>query len=138
MRRLLFFVATACVAFFSACDSGPDADPKSKLVGTWQRQFEFQGAKARTIVTLGADRKFTEKLELVEPGGQMQRQDYAGEWSYDGNNFTRRYLQENGRQFSGGKMRFATLELKSVTSKEFLGRDNVGGVEYVFQRAESR
>jgi hypothetical protein len=120
----------------SACDSGTmrHDDPKSKLVGTWQREVEFQGAKGQLVLALGANRKFTERVELLEPDGRTQRQEYTGEWAYDGVKFTRRYLRENGRQYSGGKIRFATLDLTSVTSREMVGKDNIRGEVVAYQR----
>jgi hypothetical protein len=136
--RFPLLICAFTVALLSACDNGPasDGDPRSKLVGAWQREFEFRGAKGRTVVALGVDRKFTERVELVESDGRARRQEFAGEWSFDGIKFTRRYLQENGRQYSGGRLRFVTLDLTSVTDKQIVGRDNIRGEEVVFQRAE--
>jgi hypothetical protein len=136
---LRLLAVTLAVALLGACSGEAtgdgDSDPKSKLVGTWQQDFEFQGAKAHLVLALGADRKFTERIEFLEPDGRTQRQDYAGEWAYDGLKFTRRYLQENGRQYSGGKLRFATLDLTSITNREMVGKDNLRGEVVVYRRA---
>ncbi|MRD47545.1 hypothetical protein [Caenimonas koreensis] len=134
------FALIAAVGFLAGlggCDSkalGED-EPPSKLVGTWQRDFEFRGAKAHLVLSLGADRKFVERIDYVEPDGRTQQQEFAGEWSFDGVKFARRYLRENGRQYSGSVVRFATLDLTSVTSRQFTGKDNLRGEEFVFQRA---
>ena len=135
--KLFLVTASLAAALVSACDGGAvrDDDPKSTLVGTWQREFEFQGAKARLVLALGGNRKFTEQIEFLEPDGRSHRQDFAGEWSYDGLKFTRRYLQENGRQYAGGTIRFATLDVTSVSGREMVGKDNVRGEEVTYQRA---
>jgi hypothetical protein len=129
-------MAALVSASVSGCDSRPADDPKSKLVGTWQEEFEFRGAQGHLVLVLGEDRKFIEQVALVEPDGRKQVQEYVGEWSFDGIKFTRRYLQENGRQYSGAKLRFASLDLTSVTSKEIVGKDNLRGVEVIYRRAE--
>jgi hypothetical protein len=134
---LRLLAAAVVVALLAACsgEATGDGEPQSKLVGTWQQDFEFQGAKGHLVLALGADRKFTESIELLEADGRTQRQDYAGEWAFDGTQFTRRYLQENGRRYSGGKLRFATLDVTSVTGKEMTGKDNLRGEVVVYRRA---
>ena len=66
--------------------------------------------------------------------GSGQQWTFAGEWSYDGSNFKRRYLQEKGRKFSGGKMRFSTQPLRSVSSREFVTREGAAGREVAYRR----
>ena len=63
-----------------------------------------------------------------------ERHEYAGEWSYDGTNFKRRYLQENGRQFSGGKIRYATFPLASVSPSELVVDDKIQGSKVIYRR----
>ena len=60
--------------------------------------------------------------------------EFAREWSYDGSNLKRRFLQENGRQYSGGGMRFATFPLLSVNSAEFVVDDRIAKKKVTYRR----
>lgn len=119
------------------CDSAESArvdETRAKLVGTWQRTVESDSGKGRRVLTLGRDGKFTDRSERVSSDGAPERQEYAGEWSYDGTHLKRRFLQENGRQFSGGKMRYATFRLKAVSASEFVVDDNIEGRDVTYRR----
>ena len=60
--------------------------------------------------------------------------EFAREWSYDGSNLKRRFLQENGRQYSGGGMRFATFPLLSVNSAKFVVDDRIAKKKVTYRR----
>ena len=135
--RILAGMIVVLAAFLSGCDSGESArvdETRAKLVGTWLREIQTDAAKSRRVLVIGQDGKFTERASLVRPDGQSEHPDYAGEWSYDGTHFKRRYLQEGGRQYSGGKMRYATYQLLSLSNSQWVARDNVDGQEIVYQR----
>lgn len=112
-------------------------NPRARLAGTWQREMTFDGAKGRATIILAPEGKFTERLQVTGPGGNVEKVDFAGVWLTDGSSFTLRYLQENGRPYSGGKIHFLTLLLTSVTPREFTGRDELGSRDVSYQRAES-
>jgi hypothetical protein len=137
MRRTLSyaFLLGACV--LAGCDDPESVrveETRARLVGSWLEEAESGGAKSRRVVFLGADGKFTDRIVVSSSGTAAERREFAGEWSFDGTNLKRRYMQENGRQFSGGGMRFATVPVKSVTPSELVIDDNVQGREGRYRR----
>ncbi|OOG42239.1 hypothetical protein [Polaromonas sp. A23] len=138
MKKTILLPLLVALALAAGCDNEESArtdETRAKLVGTWLREAESGGVKSRRVLSLSQDGKFADRIHATAADGQSERLDYAGEWSYDGTNLKRRYLQENGRQFSGGKIRYATQPLVSVSSSELVTRDNAGGIELVYQRA---
>ena len=136
MKSALFSLVLAAT-LQAGCNSNESAridETRQKLVGTWLREVDSNGTKHRRLIVLGREGKFTDRVHTVSPDGRSERQEHAGEWSYDGTNLKRRYLQENGRQFSGGKIRFATFPLKAVSASELVANDNIEGVEVVYRR----
>ena len=109
-------------------------ETRAQLVGTWLREVESGGMKSRRVLSLSQEGKFVDRIHATAADGQSERLDYAGEWSYDGTNLKRRYLLENGRQFSGGTIRYATQPLVSVSASGFVTRDAAGGIELVYSR----
>jgi hypothetical protein len=133
---LRIFLAAALVAVVVACgeDVAVTDPPEAKLVGTWQHRAEVEGGKVHLVVSVLPDQKFVESFRFTASDGKVEAHEYTGEWSYDGSNFKRRYLTDNGRVLSGGSIRYATLELASFTSKQFVGKDNVRHREFEFER----
>lgn len=107
---------------------------RGRLVGTWSEDSASGQAVMRRVLALSADGKFTDRVVLSSPGTAPEQRVLAGEWSYDGTNLKRRYLQENGRQFSGGSMRYATSPLKSVSDAELVLEDTVQQREARYRR----
>lgn len=135
MRSVLFPIAAA-LSLLAGCDAAQGSrtdEVRTQLVGTWLDEAESGQVKIRRVLALGADGKFSDRL-AVTTAGEAERSEYAGEWSYDGTNFKRRFLQENGRQYSGGKIRYATFPLVSVSRSEFTVNDNIRGAQVVFRR----
>lgn len=135
--KLGFIAAIAIPLLFAGCDDAESVridETRTKLVGTWQRAGESDDRNGRRVLKLGKDGKFTDRSERVGSDGAVERQEYAGEWSYDGTHLKRRFLQENGRQFSGGKMRFATFPIKAVSASEFVVNDNIEGRDVTYRR----
>lgn len=131
---LLLFLFTA---FLAGCDNAESVrveETRAKLVGTWLREVDGQGAKSRRVLTLDGDGRFTDRVLVSAPDGPSKQREFAGEWSYDGKNLKRRYLQENGRQFSGGGMRYATFPLVSVAQSELVVKDTIEGREVSYRR----
>lgn len=137
MRELLLTLLVAATALAGCSLEDPaTAQTRARLVGTWLEQPGPAAASGRRVLSLKADGKFTDEIVDSASGASPQRREFAGEWSYDGTNLKRRYLQENGRQFSGGGMRYATFPLKAVTQSEMVLEDNVQKREAVYRRIE--
>jgi hypothetical protein len=89
--------------------------------------------KLRRVLVLAADGKFTDRVLVVSPGAATDAKEFAGEWSYDGTNLKRRYMQENGRQYAGGAMRYATFALKDVTQSQLIVHDSIQGRDATYR-----
>lgn len=109
-------------------------EAQTKLAGTWLREDNAQDQMTRRVLYLSADGKFSEHILVASQGGQPERRKYTREWSFDGKNLKRRFLQENGRQYSGGGMRYATFALVSVDPSEFSVIDNIVGREVSYRK----
>ena len=124
-------------ALSSGCDSPDNArieEARTKLVGTWLREVDEGSVKARRVLVLAADGKFTDHVLTATAGEAPEHRELAGEWSFDGTNLKRKYLRENGRQFSGGALRYATFPLLSVTQSELVVKDTIQGRDAGFRR----
>lgn len=135
--KIILFPILLALALLAGCDNEESLridETRAKLVGTWMRESESPGGKSRRVLFLDQQGKFADRIHAKAADGQSERLDYAGEWSYDGINLKRRYLQENGRSFSGGKIRYATQPLVSVSASELVTRDTAEGVELVYRR----
>ncbi|BEU97200.1 hypothetical protein ACDW_29050 [Acidovorax sp. DW039] len=129
MTRALF-IFFLILLFMTGCENADSLrieETRTKLVGTWLREDNVEGEQARRVLSLGADGKFVDRILVTSQNGRSEHREYAGEWSFDGTNLKRRFLQENGRQYSGGGMRYATFALVSVSSSEFVVNDNLVG-----------
>lgn len=126
--RALVSIITMAAAALTACSAQDDArieQTRARLIGTWIEEPEPGSTTARRVLSLGADGKFTYVIFATVSDPARERMELGGEWSYDGSNLKRRFLQENGRQFSGGGIRYATFPLKEVTDSEFVVEDNI-------------
>jgi hypothetical protein len=129
MTRALFILFLTLL-FMTGCENADSLrieETRTKLVGTWLREDNVEGEQARRVLSLGADGKFVDHILVTSQNGRSEHREYGGEWSFDGTNLKRRFLQENGRQYSGGGMRYATFALVSVSSSEFVVNDNLVG-----------
>lgn len=136
MRRLLCLVV-AMGTLLAGCDSAESARTegiRAQLVGTWLTEAESGQVTLRRVLSVEKDGRFSDRLLVTTSGEGAERREYAGEWSYDGTNFKRRFLQENGRQYAGGKIRYATFPLISVSASEFVVEDNIQGSKVTFRR----
>lgn len=131
--RALILLAVCTLSLVAGCD---DADEhRARLTGTWQRDIELQDGKGCAILVLERKGNFTERLYISDSNGTAQTIEYGGQWLTNGSSFTLRYLRENGRQYGGGIVRFLTLQLTSVTSEEFVGRDERQSRDVIYHRA---
>lgn len=126
------------VALVAACSDAESVrvnETQAQLVGTWLLESEAGSVKSRRVLALERNGKFSDRLTVTTSEGNPEKLEYAGEWSFDGMNLKRRFLQENGRQYSGGKIRFATFPLISVSASELVVDDNIQGRKLTFGRA---
>jgi hypothetical protein len=136
MRSILAIVALLSGLLVVACEdvqARRAGEGREKLVGTWLREIDAPIGKARRVLVLAPDGKFSEELIAHLSEGRTGRETRAGEWSYDGTNLKRRYTQEDGRQLSGN-FNFATFELTKLTPSEFEGRNHAQGEEIRYKR----
>lgn len=140
MARALF-LSIAALFLVAGCENADSLrieETRSKLVGTWLREDGTDGEKSPRLLYLGADGKFVDSISMSNSEGRIERTELSGEWSYDGKSLKRRFLQDNGRQFSGGRMRYATFTLVSAETSEFVVNDNIVGREVRYRRTFER
>jgi hypothetical protein len=136
MRSVLLIVVLLSGFLGTACEdvqARRAIEGREKLVGTWFREIDAPIGKARRVLVLSPDGKFSEELIAQLNDGRTGRETRAGEWNYDGTNLKRRYTHEDGRQLSGN-FNFATFELRTLTSSEFEGRNHEKGEEIRYKR----
>lgn len=132
-------VAIAMAGFLLvACDRPPadsfDEAVRRRLVGSWLREYEQDGARVRRLLVLAPDGHFRETARVVDASGAVMLHAHAGEWTYDGTNLKRRYTSFDGKQPAAPTMPYATFELRFESNREFVGIDNVRKREVRYQR----
>ena len=136
---LLRYCGLLLVVLLYACDSSP-ADSgqdmvKERLVGTWLREYDEEGAHVRRILILDADGKFRETSTIVAPGGADKLESQGtGQWLFDGTNLKRHYITINGKSISAPTVPFATFEISFPSRSEFVGVDHVHNREVRYRR----
>lgn len=138
-RRLA--VALALAGFLLvACDSppvdSPDETVRRRLVGSWLREYEQDGARVRRLLVLAPDGHFRETARVVDASGAVTQHAHAGEWTFDGTNLKRRYTSFDGKQPAAPTMPYATFELRFESNREFVGTDNVRKREVRYRRVD--
>ena len=138
--RLRFVLALLAGFCLSACDSPPvDSAPEmvqQRLVGSWLRDYEQDGARVRRLLVLDADGHFSETARVTTPGGAVTAHINTGEWLYDGINLKRKYLSSDGKPMSRLRLPFATFALRFESNRAFVGVDNLHKLEVRYQRVE--
>lgn len=134
----LLAVMAAC-ALLAACnqwseDSQQD-DIQQKLVGSWLREYDQEGAHVRRLLVLGPDGQFTESAKVML-GDAVTTHQHAGRWLYDGMNLKRHYTSFDGVQPSSPVLPYATFQVRFESSRELVGTDNVRRREVRYQRVE--
>ena len=135
-RWLLLLVPGALLA---ACDSAPTDAPadavRQRLVGTWLREYDAQGAHVRRILVLEADGSFREMSSIVAEGAAAKQESQgAGSWLFDGTNLKRHYASINGKPVSAPVVPFATFEISFPSKAEFTGLDRIRRLEVHYER----
>ena len=132
-RRAGLLVAAAWL--LGGCEERlSEEDNAQKLHGTWLRETEDGGVRARRILVLQADGAFQEKVRIIDSAGQATEQQHAGTWIYDGTNLKRKYTLMNGQPPSRLNLPFATFEIRFETRNEFVGIDHIHGNRIRYQR----
>ena len=122
----------------AACESqssdSPDEAVRQRLVGSWLREYEQDGAQVRRWLVLHDDGHFRETARIVEASGAVTHLAHAGEWTYDGTNLKRRYTSFDGKQPAAPTLPYATFALRFESRNEFVGTDHVRHREVRYQR----
>lgn len=140
MQVVLAILALTFGLLLGGCEDAQSLkaeETRGKLVGTWLREMEHGGDKARRVLVLSDGGKFSETLAVQYADGRTGREQRSGEWSFDGVNLKRRYTHEDGRQLSGN-FRFVTFALTVFTDSEFEGRNHAHGEEIHYRRVAER
>jgi hypothetical protein len=135
----LFFLGISLV-FLSSCDKSSHSredDIRQKLVGTWISEYSDEGGKSRTVTELSQDGGFREVEKTVNSSGEVKEATHAGDWSFDGMNFKRKYTSLEGRPLPNSQFGFATYAVTMSGSDKFVGVDNIRKLTIRFVRATS-
>lgn len=124
----------------SACNQGTDDSPEDdiqrRLVGTWLREYDQEGAHVRRLLVLGPDGNFTESARVVATDGMVTLHSHAGHWLFDGMNLKRHYTSFDGKKPSSPVLPFATFQVNFESNREFVGTDNVRKRKLRYLRVE--
>lgn len=131
-----------------ACDNGATSlsagepadsaqqDVQEQLQGTWLREYEEGGFRARRIMVLEPDSRFREMVRITDAAGVITEHRHEGTWLYDGTNLKRKYTSMDGRPPSRLNLPFAAFELKFESRNEFIGIDNVHKNQVRYRRVQ--
>jgi len=136
-KRTVFWVLSGLL--LAACDSPPDDSDaetvKQRLIGTWLREYDEQGAHVRRVLVLEADGKFREKSTVAAPGVANKTESQGtGSWLFDGTNLKRHYASLNGKAISAPTLPFVTFQISFPSRSEFVGVDHVHKLEVHYER----
>lgn len=139
MLRRRCFLVVLLTAPLAACDDAPADSPaeqvRQRLVGTWLREYEEQGARVRRILVLESSGDFQEMSSIVLPeSAQPQIAQGSGAWLYDGTNLKRRYARVNGKPLSAPVVPFVTFALRFPSRSQFVGVDHIRRREVLYHR----
>lgn len=139
LRRKLISVLATAIALV-ACDQPAqemaESDTRDKLVGTWLREIDDGGFKIRRVLVLESGGLFHEATRVIDAEGVSRTGTADGYWIFDGINFKRKYTRVDSGQISGGRITFATFQIKSASPREFTGVDNVRNIEVTYRRVD--
>ncbi len=135
-RTLLLLLPGLLLA---ACDSAPDDSDtetvKQRLIGTWLREYDEQGAHVRRVLVLEADGKFREMSTVAAPDNPDKvKSQGTGQWLFDGTNLKRHYASLNGKPISAPTLPFVTFQVSFPSRSEFVGVDHVHKLEVHYER----
>ncbi|CAA9418663.1 MAG: hypothetical protein AVDCRST_MAG51-1868 [uncultured Ramlibacter sp.] len=120
-----------------ALDAAPGESPQEvalALQGTWLREYEQDGVRARRVLTLGPNHLFRESVRAVDARGAVLEQEHEGNWFYDGTNLKRKYTSMDGKPPSRLRPPFVTVQIAFESRNAFLGTDNLRGHQVRYRR----
>ncbi|MDB5963869.1 MAG: hypothetical protein JWQ72_369 [Polaromonas sp.] len=138
----------AATLWLVACDNAPsgmpepplagaaDEDVQQELQGSWLREYEQNGVRAKRMLVLGPDGHFEETVRVTDAAGQVTEHRHAGTWLYDGTNLKRKYTSMDGKPPSRLNLPFVALALKFESRNEFVGTDHVHRNEVRYRRVQ--
>ena len=141
-------LAIACLSL-AACDNTVSSDVlgaptdsaqaavEQDLQGSWLREYEERGVRARRLLVLDADGSFRESVRVTDPAGAVTAHQHEGTWLYDGTNLKRKYTSMDGKPPSRLNLPFVALELKFESKNEFTGTDRVHKNEVRYRRVQT-
>ena len=141
-------LAIACL-WLAACDNtssstapgaptdSVQASVQQDLQGSWLREYEEGGVRARRLLELSADGSFTERVRVTDAAGAVTQHQHEGTWLYDGTNLKRKYTSMDGKPPSRLNLPFAAFEVTFLSKNEFVGVDNVHRNEVRYRRVQS-
>lgn len=129
-------LALLLISTASCGKSGSPAEDRvrQRLVGTWLNDTDEAGVKTRTVIDVAEDGGFHEFEKIVESDGSSKQVSYAGDWSFDGTNFKRKYTSKDGQPLPRSQVGYATYAVNMSRDDEFLGVDNVQQKTVKFSR----
>ena len=107
------------------------------LQGSWLREYEEGGVRARRLLVLSADGSFSERVRITDAAGSVTEHQHEGTWLYDGTNLKRKYTSMDGKPPSRLNLPFAAFEVKFASKNEFVGVDNVHRNEVRYRRVQA-
>jgi hypothetical protein len=97
---------------------------RQELVGTWMSETNEEGVRIRVVVNVIGGGGFREVESSVDPDGTSKQNSYAGEWSFDGTNFKRRYTSKDDQPLPNSQVGYTTYAVSMFRADEFLGVDH--------------
>lgn len=136
--RSLVLLSMLLMVALPGCDSTyqePVVDTvQQRLVGTWLREYDEEGAHVRRVLVLQADGKFHEMSVVRAPDVNRLESRGTGTWLFDGTNLKRHYVTLNGKALSAPTVPFATFALSFPSKGEFVGVDYVHKREVRYEK----
>jgi hypothetical protein len=127
---------TATSATPGAPTDSEQAAMQQDLQGSWLREYEEGGIRAKRLLVLAANGSFSEMVRVTDAAGAVTEHRHEGTWLYDGTNLKRKYTSMDGRPPSRLNLPFAAFEVKFVSKNEFVGVDNVHHNEVRYHRVQ--
>jgi hypothetical protein len=135
---LLPLVLPLAMAAVAGCDGAQDIDDvQQRLVGSWLRDGEEDGARVRRVLVLQPGGRFAETSKTTDPtqtNAVLAQHAHSGDWLFDGTNLKRRYTLIDGRQPSAPTFPYAAFELRFESRNVFIGTDNIRKRQVRYQR----
>ena len=145
--HLSSFLLLLVMAAMAGCDGAQDIDDvQQRLVGSWLRDDEEDGAHVRRVLVLQPGGRFaesskatkatdaTEAIKAEQGDAVLAQHAHSGDWLFDGTNLKRRYTLIDGRQPSAPTFPYAAFELRFESRNVFIGTDNIRKRQVRYQR----